>query len=186
MPGKRPLISVVIPVYNDSENLRRCLEALRGSIVRDFEVIVVDDGSADDSFQIAREAGAEVLRTGRRMGPAAARNLGARSAAAPLLFFLDADVCAHPDTLGHAVDELNAHPEVAAVIGSYDASPSDERFISQYKNLFHRFVHQTARREAGTFWTNTQTCVARGEALPAYKRAFDAHRAAYTGKPSTG
>ena len=39
------------------------------------------------------------------------------------------------------------------MIGSYDDSPSEGSFISQYKNLFHRFVHQTARREAGTFWT---------------------------------
>jgi hypothetical protein len=129
------------------------LEALRKSTTRDFEVIVIDDGSADDSARIATEAGAVVFRTERQMGPAAARNLGARSAAAPLLFFMDADVCAHADTLDCAVRELSAHPEVAAVIGSYDASPSDDRFISQYKNLFHRFVHQTARREAGTFWT---------------------------------
>jgi hypothetical protein len=153
MPLKRPPISVVVPVFNDSENLRHCLEALRHSTVRDFEVIVVDDCSADDSARIGTEAGAEVVRTERQMGPAAARNLGAQSAAAPLLFFLDADVCAHPDTLGQAVSELNEHPEVAAVIGSYDDSPSEERFISQYKNLFHRFVHQTALREAGTFWT---------------------------------
>ena len=112
-----------------------------------------DDGSVDASAQVATKAGAVVVRTERQMGPAAARNLGAQSAAAPLLFFMDADVCAHPGTLGHAVSELNEHPEVAAVIGSYDDSPSEERFISQYKNLFHRFVHQTARREAGTFWT---------------------------------
>src|SRR5271166_6170297 len=153
MPGKLPPISVVIPVFNDSENLRHCLDALRHSSVQDFELIVVDDGSTDDSARIATEVGASVLRRDRQMGPAAARNLGARSAAAPLLFFLDADVCVHPDTLGHAVRELEAHPEVGAVIGSYDDSPSEERFISQYKNLFHRFVHQTARREASTFWT---------------------------------
>ncbi|MGA7408989.1 MAG: glycosyltransferase family 2 protein [Bryobacteraceae bacterium] len=153
MPGKLPPVSVVIPVFNDFENLRHCLDALRHSSVQDFELIVVDDGSVDDSARIATEAGAVVLRSERQMGPAAARNLGARSATAPLLFFLDADVCVHRDTLGHAVNELIAQPEVAAVIGSYDDSPSEERFISQYKNLFHRFVHQTARREAGTFWT---------------------------------
>jgi glycosyltransferase involved in cell wall biosynthesis len=153
MPGKRPPISVVIPVFNDSENLRHCLAALKQSSVRDFEVIVVDDGSADDSARIATKAGAIVVRTRQQRGPAAARNLGARRAAAPLIFFLDSDVCAHPNTLGHVVSELNAHPEVAAVIGSYDKSPLEERFVSQYKNLFHHFVHQTARREASTFWT---------------------------------
>ncbi len=153
MPGKLPSISVVIPVFNDAENLMHCLDALRHSSVEDFEVIVVDDGSTDDSARIAREADAVLVSTGRQMGPAAARNLGVCGTAAPLLFFLDADVCVHPDTLSHAVSALDAHPEVAAVIGSYDDSPLEERFISQYKNLFHRFVHQTARREAGTFWT---------------------------------
>lgn len=178
MPGTPPSISVVIPVFNDSENLRHCLEALRKSTTRDFEVIVIDDGSADDSARIATEAGAVVFRTERQMGPAAARNLGARSAAAPLLFFMDADVCAHADTLDCAVRELSAHPEVAAVIGSYDASPSDDRFISQYKNLFHRFVHQTARREAGTFWTGCgairrEVFVATGGFDTTFKRPVD-------------
>jgi len=153
MPGKHPPISVVIPVFNDSANLRHCLAALRQSSVRNFEVIVVDDGSADDSARTATKAGAIVVRTRQQLGPAAARNLGARRAAAPLLFFLDSDVCAHPNTLDHVVSELNAHPEVAAVIGSYDKSPFEERFVSQYKNLFHHFIHQTARREACTFWT---------------------------------
>ena len=68
MPGKLPPISVVIPVFNDSENLRQCLDALRHSSVEDFEVIVVDDGSADDSERVAREAGAVVLRTQLQIG----------------------------------------------------------------------------------------------------------------------
>ncbi len=153
MSGKLPRISVVIPVFNDSANLRHCLDALRLSTLADFELIVVDDSSSDDSAHVALGAGALVLRTPRQAGPAAARNLGVQSATAPLVFFMDADVCAHPDTLDRAVNELEEHPEVAAVIGSYDDSPSDKSFISQYKNLFHRFVHQTAKREAGTFWT---------------------------------
>jgi hypothetical protein len=50
------------------------------------------------------------------------------------------------------MDTLAAHPECAAVFGSYDAAPDHPGLVSQYRNLLHHFVHQRARRDAVTFW----------------------------------
>jgi len=47
---------------------------------------------------------------------------------------------------------LEREPDVAAVFGSYDDAPAEPNFLSQYKNLFHHYVHQNAREEASTFW----------------------------------
>jgi glycosyltransferase involved in cell wall biosynthesis len=146
-------LSVIIPVYNSAGFLRTCLEHLRNSAVTDYECIVVDDGSTDESAAVAREFGVTLIQTGRRSGPAFARNLGARSAQADILFFIDADVCVHPHTLTRVLANFAQDPELMAVIGSYDDQPESQDFLSLYRNLMHCYVHHHSRREACTFWS---------------------------------
>jgi glycosyltransferase involved in cell wall biosynthesis len=112
----------------------------------------VDDASTDSSGAVARRHGAALVRRDRKGGPAQARNTGAAQARGEILLFLDADVCVHRDTLGRVDAYFRAHPSVDAVMGSYDDVPADPGFVSQYKNLFHHFVHQTSRPQAWTFW----------------------------------
>jgi len=148
-----PSVSVVIPVRNSAEFLRTCLDRLARSTTPPLEILVVDDASTDDSAQVAETAGARVLHTEKQSGPAAARNLAAGEARGDVLLFIDADVLAQPDTIEHVHDAFESDPELDALIGSYDDSPSSEDFLSQYKNLMHHFVHQQASGEACTFWS---------------------------------
>lgn len=147
------LTSLIIPVYNSADYLRRCLSHIRESQVVPHEVIVVDDGSTDDSAAVAREFGVRLLTTGARKGPAVARNQGAQAATGEIFFFLDADVCVKPETIGDVVAAFEEDPELDAMIGSYDDSPAHPDFLSRYRNLMHHFVHQRGRREASTFWS---------------------------------
>ena len=147
-----PRISVIIPVYNDAPNLAECLRSL-GQSTASFECIVVDDGSSDDSAAVAQAAGARVISIKNRSGPALARNIGAANANADLLLFLDADVCVYPDNLTRVIAAFDDDLELHALIGSYDAQPDKADFLSQYRNLMHHFVHQTARPVASTFWS---------------------------------
>lgn len=146
-------VTVVVPVHNSRELLRRCLAALEHSTYRHFDILVVDDASTDDSAELAREFGAQVARLNGNRGPAYARNRGAEAASGDILLFIDADVCVHPDTLQRVVEEFHENPDVAALMGSYDDRPEDRYFLSQYKNLFHHYVHQTGSRNASTFWS---------------------------------
>jgi glycosyltransferase involved in cell wall biosynthesis len=149
-----PLVSVVIPVYNGGEDLRLCLEALEATVYPSWECIVVDDGSSDGSSALAQSYGATVVVSKRpQTGPARSRNLGAAVAEGSIILFIDADVLVRPDTVGHVVDVLQANPDLAACIGSYDDTPAASNFLSQFKNLQHHYVHQTSRLEASTFWT---------------------------------
>ena len=100
---RRSSLSVVVPVRNGGSDFERCLRRLRDSTWTDYELIVVDDGSIDGSAALARDMGAIVARHDRPLGPAAARNRGARMATAPLIFFLDADVAVHPETLARGM-----------------------------------------------------------------------------------
>lgn len=149
---KELLISVIVPVYNGGEDFCKCLRALRNSIYREYEIIVVDDCSTDDSAKTALDEGALVLRMEKQSGPAACRNLGAGMAKGDVLFFVDADVVVKDDTIGRIATDFLDEPDVAAVFGTYDAEPAEENFLSQYKNLLHHFIHQSSRTEAFTFW----------------------------------
>ncbi len=147
-----PEVSVVIPVYNAAADLERCLAMLDQSQDRPLECIVVDDGSTDNSKEVASRHNATVLSTNGRCGPAKARNIGAQAARGSIILFLDADVLVNVDTVSRVIAEFMADPELDAVMGSYDAMPSAPNFISQYRNLMHCFVHQHSNREATTFW----------------------------------
>jgi cellulose synthase/poly-beta-1,6-N-acetylglucosamine synthase-like glycosyltransferase len=149
----RQRVSVIVPVHNSADTLRQCLECLARSTPAPFETIVVDDGSTDASASVAQAASAIVLETRSRVGPARARNVGAQRAAGDVLFFLDADVCVRPTTVGQVQAAFEADESLDALIGSYDDSPGSKDFLSEYKNLMHSFVHQTGRHEASTFWS---------------------------------
>src|SRR5688572_297385 len=100
-----PAVSVVIPTHNRAGRLAAQLESLRAQTTRDFEVIVVDDGSRDGTpevlaAQIARGGfDLRAIRHDAPQGPATARNAGWQAARAPLVAFTDDDCISHPGWL---------------------------------------------------------------------------------------
>ena len=86
----RPSISIIIPTLNEEKYIERCLKSLKNQSFRNFEIIVSDSYSTDDTVKIAKKYGAKVVLT-KKTGPAAGRNEGARKAKGSILVFLDAD-----------------------------------------------------------------------------------------------
>jgi GT2 family glycosyltransferase/SAM-dependent methyltransferase len=93
--AQTPAVSVIVPAYNSARTIERCLEALgRQRTAVPFEVIVVDSGDDDTPARVAGVLPwAHVIRSGRRLMPGEARNLGAAEARAGVLAFLDSDTC---------------------------------------------------------------------------------------------
>jgi glycosyltransferase involved in cell wall biosynthesis len=147
-----PSVSIVTPVFNGGENFRRTLVSIKKCATTAIELIVVIDGGGDTSEQDAQEFGAKVVSLPDTGGPARARNRGAAIAQGDILFFVDADVTLHSDTVVRIQKIFEQQPDLAALIGSYDDAPGATNFLSQYKNLFHHYTHQTAKEEASTFW----------------------------------
>jgi len=145
-------VSIVIPVYNGGQSFRACLESISRSQCPPDEVVVVSDGDTDGSWRVAEAFGARVFRLLTSQGPAHARNVGARSATSDIIFFIDADVTLHPETVGQVKQQFQQNPSLAALIGSYDDEPGAQNFLSQYKNLFHHYTHQVSSENASTFW----------------------------------
>lgn len=145
-------ISVIIPVHNGGVSFQHCLSRLAEAVPPPSEIIVVADGDTDGSWLVAKEFGAKVLRIPICGGPAQARNLGARAAKSDILLFVDADVAICADAIGQVALTFGRELDLAALIGSYDQAPGAINFLSQYKNLLHHYIHQTACEEASTFW----------------------------------
>lgn len=147
-----PEISIIIPVYNAKNYLVQSLPPFKKIEPKNFELIVVDDNSSDDSPELAQRYADVVLKMEKNLGPAQARNRGARISRGRILLFLDADVRIYPDTISKVLSAFRKNPEICAVFGSYDSIPPEKNFVSQYKNLYHHYVHQRANSDAKTFW----------------------------------
>ena len=107
-----PLVSVIIPVYNGARYLRAALESVFAQTYRSFEVIVVDDGSVDDSGLIAQSFPEVRYIHQTNCGVAAARNHGIEAAQGEFFAFLDQDDLWTPDKLRLQIEYLLSHPEV--------------------------------------------------------------------------
>jgi len=152
IPRTPSTVSLIIPVYNGGDSFRACLQSIAQAVPQPTELIVVADGDSDGSREVARAFGAHVIALPFCGGPARARNVGARAAHGDILFFVDADVTIPPDALAQIVHVFRTEPSTVALFGSYDDQPAATNFLSQYKNLFHHYVHQTSSDEASTFW----------------------------------
>jgi GT2 family glycosyltransferase len=149
-----PTIAVIMPVFNAERLLPRCLAPLREMLARGeiHQILTVDDCSTDDGPALL-ETIPELfrLRTPHNMGPGGARNVAAGTATCDYLWFVDSDVIVAPDAAQVLAAALKGD-RYAAVFGSYDHEPESRTFLSQYKNLVHRYYHQRAKSEASTFW----------------------------------
>ena len=152
-PNSLPVtdISIIVPFHRNLAMLRRVLAPFRDRRPS-VELVIAADGPTEDWASVAREFGARGVELAVCSGPAAARNRAAAIARGRILVFVDGDVIAAADAVDRIEALLRANPGAAAVFGAYDDTPEAPAFISQYRNLSHRYVHCTTAREARTFW----------------------------------
>lgn len=112
-----PLVSVVIPCFNHAHFLGEAIESVLGQTYPRVEALVVDDGSSDNSYEVAARFAAVRRVRQAHSGVAAARNLGLARAGADFVVFLDADDRLLADAVQVGMDALLARPQVACVIG---------------------------------------------------------------------
>jgi len=125
-------LSVIIPATDHPSTLGQVADAVRRASAAPEELIVVDQDP--------------------ELGPAAARNFGARRARGDVLVFVDADVEVHSDAFVQIRRAFESDGELTAVFGSYDDDPERHGLVSDFRNLLHHHVHQEGAGEATTFW----------------------------------
>lgn len=108
-------LAVIIPAHNASATLEDCLSGIASSSRKPDEVILYNDGSTDDTADIAKRYGVKVITNdGPSKGPAAGRNICAENTDADLLVFIDADVQVHENSIGDLEAALLSAPDIAA------------------------------------------------------------------------
>lgn len=116
-----PLVSVVVPTFDRARLVAEAIESALAQTMDDLEVIVVDDGSTDDTDRVVATYGPPVrLLRQRNRGAAVARNRGVAAATGRYVAFLDSDDLWRPDKLEVEMAILAARPEVEAVISDSD------------------------------------------------------------------
>jgi len=120
-------LSVVIPLYNKAGQIVRTLESVRAQTVRDFELIVVDDGSTDDGAARVEAFGDPRVRLVRQPngGVSSARNLGVELSRCPLVAFLDADDTWYPDHLERLWRLRLEYPQAVGWAANYEVVGAD-------------------------------------------------------------
>lgn len=154
---RSPLVSVIVPVRNRAGLLEGLLDALEAQTARDFEVIVVDDGSTDGSATVASaRPGVRVLRT-PGVGAVAARRLGIAASSAPVLAFTDSDCVPDPEWLEIGVRAIDAGADLVqgATFPLRQARPRERTVASGREDGLYAtcnlFCRRSAFDEAGGF-----------------------------------
>lgn len=126
---RRPLISVIIPVYNEEKYLEKCLKSLLKQTYKPLEVIVVDDGSTDRSVGIIKKFPVVLLRQNHR-GPAVAKNFGAAKARGGILVFPDADMWYDKDYVRNLIKPILEKKAIATW--------TKEEYVANPENIWSR------------------------------------------------
>ncbi len=128
-------ISVVIPTYNEEKDIQACLESLQKQSLRPTEIIIVDDGSTDQTKEIVKKFKNVRLLEQTHQGPGNARNLGAKNAKGDILIFVDADMTFEVDYLKNLTEPLFKNLEIIGTTHDQEIATNTE---SIYSSLWGR------------------------------------------------
>lgn len=122
MRNETPDVAVIMPVYNRAAVIVGAIQSVLQQTFTDFELIIADDGSTDDTVQVVeaiQDPRITILRAERNLGSNAARNRGIKAARAPLIAFLDSDDAYLPNKLALVVRTFAERPELDVLLDSF-------------------------------------------------------------------
>jgi glycosyltransferase involved in cell wall biosynthesis len=150
-----PYFSVVIPSYNRSDMTVDAVNSVLGQTFRDFEIIVVDDGSTDGTEQVLRRFGEKIrYHKQENAGVAAARNRGIALSGGDYICYLDSDDLWHPQKLALYKNAIDANPEIAFFFSDFhkhDVSLPEPYRLSN-SDMFP-YIFDLARQQEGNHYT---------------------------------
>lgn len=122
-------VSIIIPSFNEEKVISECLESLKNQTFKDIETIIIDDGSTDQTAEVVKKYQVKLLKQ-NHLGPAVARNLGARYATGEILVFVDADMVFDKSF----IDKLTLPIRNGKTIGTF----SKEEYVLNKDNMWSK------------------------------------------------
>ncbi len=157
------LFSVIIPVYNREKFILRAVESVLNQSFRDFELIVVDDGSTDRSVELLKDYPLKIIREENR-GVSFARNIGIKASKGKIVAFLDSDDEWKRDKLKVQAEFFEKNPD-------FKIHQTDEIWIRDGKFLNKKKIHQ--KKEGFIFYNSLHLCLISPSAVAIKKEVFE-------------
>lgn len=120
MKKKSPLVSIIIPTYNEERYIEKCLKSIENQSFDDYEIIIVDDGSKDKTREIIKKYDKVRLIEGKHKGPGFSRNIGVNKAKGEIFVFVDADMEFEKDYLKNLLNPIISSKEVIGTTHDYE------------------------------------------------------------------
>lgn len=163
--------SVVIPLYNKEECIKKTLDSVLAQTINDFEIVVVDDGSNDNSAYIVQNFNNEKIRLikQKNQGVSAARNTGISESQGQVVAFLDADDYWFPDFLATVERLFDEFPEASVACPNYQVAYDGRMVDPKWKSVDatkDSIVQDFYEMATGSFWvTHSSTTAVKRAAL---------------------
>ena len=151
-------------MYNACDYIESCLLAISKQTAKDFEVILLDDCSTDNTIQKAERFPFKIVRLQERARPAKAKNYGAKLSCGDILIFFDADIVLLPDSIEKIISRIS-EPDTDAISGIYTEDIPQANFFSQLQNLL--FVYRYSKLPKFTTFTFSSFCAIKRNAFEA-------------------
>lgn len=126
-------ISVIIPTYNEENCIKNSISSLLNQTEKDFEIIIIDDGSTDQTKKIIQEEKSKKIKLilGEHKGPGFSRNLGAKKAKGEILVFVDADMTFDKDYLKNLIKPLEENKKIIGTTHDYEIAMNTSKWVSE-------------------------------------------------------
>lgn len=148
------VVSVIIPVYNRQEYIEECIASLQNQSYEDLEIILIDDGSTDQTLELCRTLAQEELRIklieANHCGVSAARNIGLDTAQGKYVFFLDSDDVIHPQLLQTLVQSMET-------TGAEMAGTIPMNISTTYWHYVPQIISKHSGPAETTYWDHKKT-----------------------------
>ncbi|MEW6407088.1 MAG: glycosyltransferase [Patescibacteria group bacterium] len=151
-------ISIITPMYNASSYIESYFLGVSCQTIKDFEVILVDDCSTDDTILKAKKYPFKIIEIKERQAPAKVRNYGAKNSSCDVLIFVDADIVLEPDSIEKIIESIS-EPGVDAVSGIYSKNIPRANFFSELQNLIP--IYRLLKVPKYTNFINSAFCAIR-------------------------
>ena len=140
-------ISIIIPNYNGEKTINKTISSLEHQTFSDFDVIIIDDASKDNSVSVIRDLiknkdNYKLIELKKNKGASNARNMGVANSKGKIILFTDSDVILKEDTVQKIIDSFKKYKDAAAIVGFPDKKSSFKNLASEYFNLriYHNFM----------------------------------------------
>ena len=167
---QKPFFSVIIPLFNKRDSIEDTIKSILNQDFKDFEIIIIDDGSTDNSASIVKNINDHRIHLFRQnnRGPAAARNQGVKLSTAPWIIFLDADDKFLPNALNIFSRLINQFPQYALFVCNFYSQFKEKNILYSYNFYDGQINHPYRLLALNRFLIRTGNYTIRKEMVEKY------------------